>query len=162
MGAPLAQTDESATDDPLLKPFAVNSNQDNGSLTTYLSLIQQHLSVFMVDNAIFLAERCVAQYHNSQEALYLLALCHYRANAPARAQQVLLGRQAATPNAAQQYLLAICAFDLKDYARAEEALLKQARVTYKQQNRPSQDGSIASMDDWILATTVSTLSAKVD
>jgi predicted Zn-dependent protease len=171
MGAPMAQqdnTDSSSTDvDNLQKPFAVNSNNDS-SLTTYLSLIQQYLAVFMVDNAAFLAERCVAQHPSSQEAVYMLALCYYRSNAPKRAQQVITTRQTAamhlTPS--MQYLLSVCAYDLKDYERAEDALLRQCRATFKQ-NRPTataaQDNQniingatvAGTMDDWILTTTVS-------
>jgi hypothetical protein len=174
MGAPMAQqdnTDSSSGDvDNLQKPFAINSNNDS-SLTTYLSLIQQYLAVFMVDNATFLAERCVAQHPASQEAVYMLALCYYRSNAPKRAQQIITTRQTAamhlTPS--MQYLLSVCAYDLKEYERAEDSLLRQCRATFKQ-NRPTattQDNQnnnpsngaatvAGTMDDWILTTTVST------
>jgi predicted Zn-dependent protease len=163
MGAPVTQTDSSSAEDTLQKPFAINSNNDS-SLTTYLSLVQQYLAVFMVDNATFLAERCVAQHPSSQEAVYMLALCYYRNAAPKRAQQVITSRQIAAVQltASMQYLLAVCAYDLKDYERAEDALLRQCRATYKQ-NRPppvvaADNGTPAStMDDWILTTTVSSV-----
>lgn len=153
-------------EDPLLKPIAATvNNNDNSSLSTYLSLIQQYLGVFMVDNATFLAERCVAQHPNSSEAVYLLALCYHRSNAPARAQQVLFDRPAALTTsgttttaataASMNYLSAVCAHDLKDYARAEEALLKHARATYKQKRPVQESGQACTMDEWILTTTVS-------
>jgi predicted Zn-dependent protease len=176
MGAPMTQTDNSSSSDadPLQKPSAVNSNNDS-SLTTYLSLIQQYLAVFMVDNATFLAERCVAQHPSSQEAVYMLALCYYRSNAPKRAQQIITTRQTAamqlTPS--MQYLLAVCAYDLKEYERAEDALLRQCRATFKQnrptsaatdnQNNNTNNGATTvagTMDDWILTTTVSSVTSS--
>jgi FtsZ-interacting cell division protein YlmF len=84
-------------DDGLHKPPAVASSntttsQDSTAASTsdiYLSLIQQYLSVFMVDNATFLAERCVAEFPDCAEAVYLQALCYYRAGQPKRACHVL-------------------------------------------------------------------------
>jgi tetratricopeptide (TPR) repeat protein len=46
----------------------------------YLSLIQQYIGVFQIDNALFLSERCIADYPNCYEAIYLKALCYYRMN----------------------------------------------------------------------------------
>jgi tetratricopeptide (TPR) repeat protein len=129
---------------------------------TYTSLIQQYLQVMCLDNATFLAERMVATCSKTTNALYLLALCHYRSNRPQRAQSVL--DECKRHNAATRYLLAKCCFDLEQYGRAEEALLQQARSDYREYKTSiaaerawSGGGDVASsllsMDEWILDTT---------
>jgi len=147
MGAPGKQTM-----DDLKKPSATADN----TVSTYLSLIQQYLGVFMLDNATWLAERCVAEYPDNDEATYLLALCHFRAGSPKRARQVLERSPSASSSgphsSSMQYLSAQCSYDLKDYSRAEDALLKSCRASYKQ-NR-SDPPTSNNMDDWILNTTV--------
>lgn len=145
MGAP--STLSNADDDMKKKP-----QNSNDSLSTYLSLVQQYLSVFMVDNATFLAERCLAEYPNNHEAIYMLALCYYRAGSTKRARQLL--ENPATSS--MRYLSAQCSYDLKDYARAEDVLLKESRATFL---RIAGRG-VVSMDDWILQTTVSRESSK--
>jgi len=56
---------------------------------TFTSFIQQHLSLLLYENATFFAERMVA-YRPSAQAVYLLAICHYRSNSPKRARSVIL------------------------------------------------------------------------
>jgi len=57
--------------------------------TNYISLIQQYLSLFLVENATFLAERMVA-YRPSMQAVYLLGICYYRSGSPQRTRSILL------------------------------------------------------------------------
>lgn len=60
---------------------------------TYLSLIQQYIAVFEVDNALFLAERCIADYPNCYEAIYMQALCYYRLHKFKNARACLNAKQ---------------------------------------------------------------------
>lgn len=157
MGAPLTEG-KAENNDMMKKPSAVLDEMLNNPtpLQTYINLIQQYLSVFMIENAVWLAERCVAEYPQSTDAVYLLALCHHRSGTPKAARQVLESARAAS-SAATDYLSAVCSYDLKDYNRAEEALLKSCRSLYKQ-NRIESTAS--SMDEWILSTTVRCLLSK--
>jgi hypothetical protein len=143
MGAPASPQQED-----LKKPSPTEGSSN--SCATYLSLIQQYLQVFQTENALWLAERCVAQYPNSQEAVYLQAVCYYRLNTPHNARAVLDRQSSLT--AAMQYLSAKCSFDLRDYTRAENALLKEARAQFKQAQRDTP--MMSGMDEWILQTTV--------
>jgi hypothetical protein len=187
MGAPLSEGKAENADTMKKQPASAAAAADETTTTTtplqtYINLIQQYLSVFMVENAVWLAERCVAEYPTSADGVYLLALCHYRANRKKAARQVLessaapragvgttttnssssgsSGSSAAT--ASIDYLAAICSYDLKDYNRAEEALLKSCRTLYKQSQRNSMttastiesSTTTTSMDEWILSTTV--------
>jgi DNA-binding SARP family transcriptional activator len=126
-------------------------HNDATTLSTYLSLIQQYLSVFMFDNAIWLAERCVAEHPTDSEAVYLLALSHYRSGA-AKAARVVLERTNSITTPTMQFLAAQCAFEIKDYIRAETLLLKSCRATYEQ-IKLSLDRN-GNMDDWIVETSV--------
>ena len=67
----------------------------------YSSLIQTYLGLLSYENAIFLAERLVAHCPQSENAIYLLAYCHYRNGSPKCARSILLtqwlGRTAAAP-----------------------------------------------------------------
>jgi Anaphase-promoting complex, cyclosome, subunit 3 len=142
------------------------------SLSTYLSLIPQYLAVLAVDNATFLAERCVAQYPTSWDARYLWALCRYRCGEPGPALDVLaksLPPPAAASSQDEQvydsvrYLRATCWYELQDYAGAERALLQECRRLYRlyreqqadnQNSATAAQEAVSSMDDWILETTV--------
>jgi hypothetical protein len=126
-----------------------SSSSGSSSLETYLSLIPQYLAVLAVDNASFLAERCVAQYPASWEARYLWALCRYRSGEPGPALEVLSkSLPAPTSSCVEQsplrdeqtklhvldsirYLRAVCWFELEDYAGAERALLHECRRLYR-------------------------------
>ena len=127
--------------------------------TTYTSLIQQYLQVMCLENATFLAERMAATCAKTTNAIYLLALCHYRSNRPQRAQSVL--EECKRHNASTLYLLAKCCFDMEQYGRAEEALLQQARADYREfkaSTAPERGGADAmtsqpSMDEWIIETS---------
>ena len=57
--------------------------------STYISLIQQYLSLFLVDNATFLAERMMA-HRPTLQSVYLLGICYFRNGSPQRARSVLL------------------------------------------------------------------------
>jgi tetratricopeptide (TPR) repeat protein len=115
---------------------------------TYTSLIQQYLQVMCLENATFLSERMVATC-KSTNALYLLAVCHYRSGSPQRAQSVL--EDAKSPTPATQYLLAKCCYDMEQYGRAEEALLQKARADYREFKAASEQTAPA-MDEWIVET----------
>ena len=141
----------------------INDENDAVSLEeTYTSLIQEYLQVMCLENATFLAERLVAtcggphRNHPSPNALYMLAVCHYRSGATKRALMVLEDIRDPMPNA--DYLKAKCCYDLEYYGRAEEALLQDARSEYKLLQAGGMEGSTnhninKSMDDWILETT---------
>lgn len=146
MGAP--QTHEMTAD---LKKQADEGTPPPSTLQTYLNLVQQYLGVFMIENAQWLAERCVADYPSSSEAVYLLALCHFRSRSPQAARQVLeLSKAPMSPS--MEYLIAVCSFDLEEFDRAENVLLRSCRNLYRQSRT---DTSVASLDDWILSTSVS-------
>ena len=63
------------------------------SCDVYLSLIQQYIAVFEIDNALFLAERCIADYPNCYEAIYMQALCYYRLHKFKNARACLNAKQ---------------------------------------------------------------------
>ena len=152
MGAP--QTQETSADDDLKKPATDEASASPPStLQTYLNLVQQYLGVFMVDNARWLAERCVADYPQSSEAVYLLALCHYRTGSPKAARQILdLSKAPTTPSI--EYLIAVCSCDLEEFDRAEDILLRNCRNLFRQSRT---DSSVTTLADWILSTSVSFL-----
>lgn len=139
-----------------------NTNTENSIEATYISLIQQYLSLFQNDNATFLAERFVA-FHSTPYSNYLLAMCYYRSNKVQYAKRVLTNHwnqkktkkflrfttssssssavSAAAEAAAVQevvmedniiYLLAKCNVDLEKWKDAEDLLLKNARMKYVQ------------------------------
>lgn len=172
-----------------IKPAAIDSIDSNATTGTscdiYLSLIQQYIAVFQIDNALFLAERCIADYPNCYEAIYMQALCYHRLhkfkNARAclnikqhtvlQQQQVQLQQQEykSTNNASSLpsvsssystfcsmlYLSAQCSFELGDYTAAETTLMQTTRNIYQQQHASSNSSRI-SMDEWILQSTVRT------
>jgi Anaphase-promoting complex, cyclosome, subunit 3 len=177
--------------DPQCDDRDANANSKNDAvaaattrLDSYLSLIQQYLAVFMVDNATFLAERCVAEHPASPDAAYLLALCHYRVQNPKRARIVLdeasaahwsISASSSTSSSVEntivrasiRYLSAVCSYELHDYSRAEDALLADCRLAFlraasgssSSSSHPSSSAASASafprsMDDWIVQTTV--------
>lgn len=147
MGAP--HTQEKPADQELKKP--ADEGQPPSTLQTYLNLVQQYLGVFMIDNAKWLAERCVADYPSSSEAVYLMALCHYRTGSPRAARQVLeLTRAPTSPS--MEYLIAVCSYDMEEFDRAEDVLLRSCRNLYRQSRT---DTSVTTLDDWILSTSVS-------
>ncbi|DBA01288.1 TPA: hypothetical protein N0F65_001793 [Lagenidium giganteum] len=83
-----------------------------------LKKIDQYLDTYVFENAMFLAERLVA-HNRTEENIYLLATCYYRAGHASRAIAVL----EKTRRAANRYLLAICCFQQRRWAEAESALL---------------------------------------
>lgn len=139
MGAPTTVVTKPAD---VLKPAVPDSR------ATYLSLIQQYLAVFQVDNALWLAERCVAEYPQCQEAAYLQALCYYRAG-NAKNARACLDRQSMLTSS-MQFLSAQCSYNLGDYSRGETSLTRDARAAYKQ----SREAAVVSMDEWLVQTTV--------
>jgi tetratricopeptide (TPR) repeat protein len=87
-----------------LKPAAFDTLDSNQStiLTTataastsevYISLIQQYIAVFQIDNALFLAERCLADYPDCYEVIYMQALCYYRLHKFKNARACLNAKQ---------------------------------------------------------------------
>ena len=63
------------------------------SCDIYISLIQQYIAVFQIENALFFAERCIADYPNSYEAIYMQALCYYRLHKFKNARACILSKQ---------------------------------------------------------------------
>uniref|UniRef100_A0A7S3KXQ0 UDP-N-acetylglucosamine--peptide N-acetylglucosaminyltransferase SPINDLY n=1 Tax=Amphora coffeiformis TaxID=265554 RepID=A0A7S3KXQ0_9STRA len=145
MGAP--HTQEKPADQELKKP--ADEGLPPSTLQTYLNLVQQYLGVFMIDNAKWLAERCVADYPSSSEAVYLLALCHYRTGSPRAARQILELSNAPS-SLSMEYLIAVCSYEMEEYDRAEDVLLRGCRNVYRQSRT---DTSVATLDEWILSTS---------
>lgn len=142
MGAPSATT-------TLKKPVA--ASEPSTSCATYLSLIQQYLAVFQDDNAVWLAERCVAEYPDCEEAVYLQALCYYRSGKLKNARHCLQTHGQTVPcSTAMLFLMAQCSYELGDYSRGEMCLMKEATMSYKQ----CRDAASITMDEWILQTSV--------
>ena len=121
------------------------ASDSSSGAQAYLSLIQQYLSVFMVENAAFYADRCVAEYPDCEQALYLQALCAYRLGKPQTARHLL---ERCKMNGHMQFLAAQCSVDLKDYTRAEDCLLKETRQAFRLVTPAT------NMDEWILQTSV--------
>lgn len=117
------------------------------SCSTYLTLVQQYLAVFQVDNAVWLAERCVAEYPKSQDAVYALAQSYYRSGKVRNAHALLAKQLSLTPS--MIFLAAQCCFDLGNYSDGEALIMKELRSAYE------KSGETGSLDDWILQTTVS-------
>lgn len=140
MGAPNTAS-SSAPPRPDVHKTALNNND----LSHYLSLIQQYLNVFRLDNAIFLAERCVAEFPSDSSAVYWLAVAYYRSGQVPRARHLLTGHS--LPN--MLYLSAQCSYELNEYTKAEDALLKDCRFQFRQQQQTG------TLEEWILQTTVS-------
>ena len=134
---------------PRPNPVDVGATKSVSLEETYKSLIQEYLQVMCLENATFLAERLVACCKDTN-ALYLLAVCHYRSGAPRRALMVLEDVKDTT--AATDYLTAKCCYDLEYYGRAEEALLLQARSDFKNAAAATAGGP-SSMDEWLLETS---------
>ena len=150
MGAPNNQAIDSTTSPSLPSDDPASTAVPQESLeATYTSLIQEYLQVMCLENATFLAERMVAT-SKTTNALYLLAVCHYRSASPQRALSVLEDIKE-VGHAASQYLLAKCCLDLEQYGRAEEALLQQPRVHYKEFKATST--SSVTMDEWLVETS---------
>lgn len=151
MGAPMPEASKYA--DASHSTIPTSNNDENNAVSleaTYTCLIQEYLQVMCLENATFLAERLVASCKSSN-ALYLLAVCHYRSGAPKRALMVLDEVRDAIPSA--DYLKAKCCCDLEYYGRAEEALLHQARAVFNGLTTDHPSTSNKTMDEWILETT---------
>ncbi|XP_053207235.1 cell division cycle protein 27 homolog isoform X2 [Panonychus citri] len=78
------------------------------------------LNHYSYKDAIFLAERLNAEVA-SEESLYLLATCYYRAGKQVAAYSILSNKSFKSSEC--RLLLARCCCDLKKYGEAEEALL---------------------------------------
>ena len=161
MGAPPEQEQQPPeTDDwkkPAADPDAASGVPPSTTLQAYLNLIQQYLGVLELENATFLAERCVAAYPSHTQAVYLLALCHYRQGSPGRARTILSNSKASPPTAAMEYLEALCSYDLHDYATAEDTLLRTCRTLYHRRTvvMTSDVMVVNNLHEWILDTSVS-------
>lgn len=114
---------------------------------TYLSLIQQYLAVLQVDNATWLAERCVAEYPQSSEAAYLLGFCYYRGGKVKNARAWIAQQTSPSPN--MLYLQALCCYDLADYSAGIAILTKELQSAYAKSRESTP------LEEWILLATVS-------
>jgi tetratricopeptide (TPR) repeat protein len=124
------------------KPTAADSS------ATYLTLIQQYLAVFQFDNAVWLAERCVAEYPKSADAVYALAQCYYRSGQVRNARALLIRQLSQSVTPAMAFLAAQCCYDLGDYQGGEMILMKELRSAYE------KSGEAGPIDEWIVQTTV--------
>lgn len=154
-----------STDDYLLKKPAAtaphgdaSSSPGSSSLSTYLSLIQQYLSVLRLDNASFLAERCLAEYNDSSDAVYMVALCRYRQGKPLSAWRTLEHNNLTTFPPSLVYLKALCLYDLDKPTEAEKTLLRECRANYRKDRDHSEQ---TDMDQWILQQSVSSRSTDL-
>ena len=129
-----------------------NNANTNNIESTYISLIEQYLTLFHYDNAIFIAERLVS-FHSTPYSNYLLAMCYYRANKIQYARRILTtwnqknntiistkynsnkhdnnhNNNNDLLNGQIAYLLAKCNVDMESWRDAEDILLKDARMKY--------------------------------
>jgi tetratricopeptide (TPR) repeat protein len=91
-----------------------------------VQLVEHYLSVHLVDNAIFMAERLIG-ISPSEANKHLLATCHVHAGQPKQAVSCLQGCR----DPANRYLLARCLVFVRDFAEAEDALLQPAGLRGK-------------------------------
>lgn len=78
------------------------------------------LNHYDYQDAIFLAERLCAEVE-SEESLFLLATCYYRAGLKHQAHWLLSTKSVRSTQC--RFLLSKCAFDLKQYSEAEHTLI---------------------------------------
>ncbi|XP_055630737.1 cell division cycle protein 27 homolog [Toxorhynchites rutilus septentrionalis] len=78
------------------------------------------LNHYDYQDAIFLAERLCAEVE-SEESLFLLATCYYRAGQKHQAHWLLSRKSVRSTQC--RFLLSKCAFDLKQYSEAEHTLI---------------------------------------
>lgn len=138
--------------------------QQQEQLDLYLYLIERSLQVHLLDNALWISERCVAEFPSHPKAVYQWALCHYRCGNYKAARHALeqriycCGISASTSTTttktkskaresgdseddysqvfqSMDYLEALCCYELKDYSRAEECLLSKARAKFREQQQ---------------------------
>jgi len=86
------------------------------------------LNHYAYDDAIFLAERLHSEI-GSDETLYLLATCYYRASKPIAAYKILSKKQFKSSEC--RLLLAKCCCDLKKYEEAEKTLMYKWKTDKK-------------------------------
>jgi len=86
------------------------------------------LNHYAYDDAIFLAERLHSEI-GSDETLYLLATCYYRAFKPIAAYKILTKKPFKSSEC--RLLLAKCCCDLKKYEEAEKTLMYKWKVDKK-------------------------------
>lgn len=117
--------------------------------TTYVALIQQYLNLLEHANALWLAERCVAEYPDNLDAVYLQALCHYRMGKIQNARAVL-ERHNTVWSPSMCYLAGQCCYELREYNRSESVLLRDTRDAYQK----SKEANV-TFEEWIVQTSVS-------
>ncbi|RWS26265.1 Cell division cycle protein 27-like protein [Leptotrombidium deliense] len=86
------------------------------------------LNHYAYSDAIFLAERLHCEV-NSEESLYLLATCYYRAGKEVSAYSILCDRRFKSSEC--RLLFARCCCDLKKFAEAEQALIGNVKHSLK-------------------------------
>jgi len=101
------------------KTTAIDPSSTADPMETHLiACIQESLSLCLFDNAIFLAERLMAEYPKETN-VFLLATCYHRANQPHRTFHLL--RNLKSPSS--RYLFAVVAMHLGKLAEVESALM---------------------------------------
>jgi len=81
------------------------------------------LDSYNYDDAIFLADRLVAETPNSDDAVWLLATCLFRAGQHLRVYHLLKSKSAGNKSTRCRFLFAKTCFELERFAECEKALL---------------------------------------
>jgi len=84
-----------------------------------LALVERNLSLHLLEDAKFYAERLYYEAGGSQESLNILAQCYFRQG---KTKQVCLILQNSAASLANRYLLATCCYALNKLEEAEAAL----------------------------------------
>jgi len=136
---------------------------------SYISLIDRYLQMHLIDNARWLAERCVAEFPSSPKAAYWLALCQFRCGKFKAARHSLdaalapaSGSNSKNDDDNMEYLKALCSLELQDYSRAEECLLRKSRAAFKDYQNSALNlynvrgnnvlGGSMGMDEWLFSS----------
>ena len=106
------------------------------------------LNHYSYKDAIFLAERLNAEVA-SEESLYLLATCYYRAGKNVAAYSLLSNKSFKSSEC--RLLLARCCCDLKKYNEAEEAILRSADSGLSSEDLFNEFGKSAAFAAQMLA-----------
>ena len=81
------------------------------------------LDSYNYDDAVFLADRLVAETPNSDDAVWLLATCLFRAGNLLRVYHLLKSKSAGSKSTRCRFLFAKTCFELERFAECEKALL---------------------------------------
>ncbi|XP_021695631.1 cell division cycle protein 27 homolog [Aedes aegypti] len=94
------------------------------------------LNHYDYQDAIFLAERLCAEVE-SEESLFLLATCYYRAGQKHQAHWLLSSKSVRSTQC--RFLLSKCAFDLKQYSEAEHTLINDDHLRVRHMDEVAKE-----------------------